>query len=306
MRMSRRSLLAGVGAASGLVALPDLMAPGVAEADPPGPGLPGVPGPALGPSATVTLTPGLTYSIQDPTDWSGQALSTRVINFAGAQPAPGLGGGSLVLPVRMPVGAALKEVTVPYVNPAATPMVFDVFRFDAGGTYTQLATRQLASGTGVQSATVTFSNEPKTDGSQSYMALVNFFDSAQFVQAARIGYVAPPKAFVANTIVPRVLDTRLTGGKLNPSEERVVATGVPGSAAAAVLNLTVTETENAGYVAVFAANMAWPGNSSINWSGPGQNVANGVVTAVDTNGGVKIRGAVSPTHVVIDLQGYFL
>jgi hypothetical protein len=206
----------------------------------------------------------------------------------------------------MPVGAALKEVNVPYVNPATTPMVLDVFRFNFAGSYTQVATRQLAPGASVQTATVTFSNEPKTDGSQTYMVLVNFFDSSQFVQAARIGYLAAPTAFVANIIVPRVLDTRVTGGKLNPSEERVLATGVPGSAAAAVLNLTITETENAGFVAVFAANVAWPGNSSINWSQTGQNTANAVVTAVDPTGQIKIRGAVSPTHVVVDVEGYFL
>jgi hypothetical protein len=72
--------------------------------------------------------------------WSGEGLTTRVINFAGAQPAPGLGAASLVIPVRLPVGAALKEVTVPYINPAATPMVLDVFRFAAGGTYIQFVT----------------------------------------------------------------------------------------------------------------------------------------------------------------------
>jgi hypothetical protein len=52
--------------------------------------------------------------------------------------------------------------------------------------------------------------------------------------------------------------------------------------------------------------VAWPGNSSINWSSPGQNVANGVVTEVDPTGAVKIRGGVNPTHVVIDVQGYLL
>jgi hypothetical protein len=186
-------------------------------------------------------------------------------------------------------------------------MRLDVLRFDVGGNYTPVATRQLVTGTGPQSATATLTNPPKTDGSQSYMALVQTFtDPSQNVQTVRVGYEAPPKAFVANTVVPRVLDTRVTGGKLNASEERIVPTGVPGVAAAAVLNLTITETENAGFLAVFAANVAWPGNSSINWSASGQNVANGVVTAVDPSGQVKIHGGVSPTHVVIDVQGFFL
>jgi hypothetical protein len=74
-----------------------------------------------------------------------------------------------------------------------------------------------------------------------------------------------------------------------------------------VLNLTVTETEGAGgFVAVFPANVAWPGNSSINWSGPDQNVANGVITAMDPSGRIKIRGGAASTQVVIDRIGWFI
>jgi hypothetical protein len=82
--------------------------------------------------------------------------------------------------------------------------------------------------------------------------------------------------------------------------------GVPGFASAAVINLTITETENAGFVAVFAANVSWPGNSSIDWSSTNQNLANSVITAVDSTGHIKIRGGVNPTNVVIDVQGYLL
>jgi hypothetical protein len=304
--MSRRALLAGAGAAGGLLAIPDLVTPRRASADPSGPGLPGVPRPVIGPLAGVTLTPGLTYSIQDATEYSAEAPATRLIDFNGAQPVP-VGGGELFMPVRMPVGATLKEINVPYLNPTATTFTLRIFRFDAGGTYTLLVTNPLAPGTGVQTAKVTFPSEPKTDGSQTYMFIVQSFTATnQWAQPARIGYGAPPTAFVANTIVPRVLDTRIVGGKLNPNEERIVPTGVPGFAAAAVINLTVTETENAGFVAVFAANVAWPGNSNINWSQSDQNLANGVVTAVDPSGQIKVRGGVNRTHVVIDVQGYLL
>jgi hypothetical protein len=105
----------------------------------------------------------------------------------------------------------------------------------------------------------------------------------------------------------RVLDTRVTGGKLNADEERVVTLdGVPGFARGAVINLTVTETEGAGFVAVFPANVGWPGTSSINWSAPDQNIANAVLTAVDDTSRIRIRGGVNRTQVVIDLVGYLL
>ena len=104
-----------------------------------------------------------------------------------------------------------------------------------------------------------------------------------------------------------MLDTRLTGGKLSPNEERIVTLdGVPSFAHGAVVNLTVTETEGAGYVAVFPAGSTWPGNSSVNWSGPDENVANAVLTGTDANGRVAIRGGVNRAQVVIDLVGYLL
>jgi hypothetical protein len=103
-----------------------------------------------------------------------------------------------------------------------------------------------------------------------------------------------------------VLDTRNGSTKLAPGEERVVALGVPGLASAAVINLTVTGTEVAGFVAVFPANVSYPGNSSINWSATNQNLANGVITATDPTGKIKIRGGVNSTDVVIDVQGYLL
>jgi hypothetical protein len=41
-------------------------------------------------------------------------------------------------------------------------------------------------------------------------------------------------------------------------------------------------------------------------AGARQNLANGVITATDPTGKVKIRGGVNPTDVVIDVQGFLL
>ena len=81
--------------------------------------------------------------------------------------------------------------------------------------------------------------------------------------------------------------------------------GIAG-ARTAVINLTITETVGSGFVAVFPANIEWPKNSSINWSASNQNIANGVITAVDGNGNIKIRGGSNPTHVVIDRIGFMI
>jgi hypothetical protein len=55
-----------------------------------------------------------------------------------------------------------------------------------------------------------------------------------------------------------------------------------------------------------AAGVAWPNNSSINWGASNQTIANGVITAVDGNGNIKIRGGGNPTHVIIDRIGFMV
>ena len=123
---------------------------------------------------------------------------------------------------------------------------------------------------------------------------VSFYCGAgQSVFGTTVGYLPPTQGFVPFTGTPRVLDTR-GGAKLAPGAEITVDLAMPG-ARSAVLNVTVTQTDLAGYIAVFPADIAWPGNSSVNWSAPNQNVANGVITKVDPTGRIKIRGGDAAT-----------
>lgn len=129
------------------------------------------------------------------------------------------------------------------------------------------------------------------------------------VFGATVGYEADSAVLGILPIDPptRPLDTRQPGplgGKLASSEERVVQLGLPDGAAGAIINLTITRTEsNFGFVSVYRAGIAWPGNSSINWSSPELTAANGVITAVDAQGRITIRGGEASTHVVIDVVG---
>ncbi len=123
------------------------------------------------------------------------------------------------------------------------------------------------------------------------------------IYGVTVGYLPPTQGFVpfagAN---PRVYDCRPVG-KLADAEERLIPLGLAG-ARGAVVNLTLTRTVGtSGYVAVFAGNIAWPGNSSQNWYEAGANVANCVVTAVDSQGRIKIRGGENLTDVIIDVIG---
>jgi hypothetical protein len=74
----------------------------------------------------------------------------------------------------------------------------------------------------------------------------------------------------------------------------------------AVINLTVANTGGPGFVAVFAGGIAYPGNSSINFTGANQVVANGVISATNSAGQITIRGGASPAHVIIDRIGFMV
>ena len=212
-------------------------------------------------------------------------------------------------PVIVPVGSVLKEITFAYFSTAGT-LNLGLWRKGLTTGWSLIAPNpptglNLANGAAIQ--TVTFTLDEKVDGTSTYMVLMNgITTTTQSVHGMLVGYLPPAQAFVPISPIDRVLDTRTTGGKLQANEERTIDLHVPAFARAAVINLTVTNTEIAGFVAVFPADVGYPGNSSINWSASNQNIANGVITATDPTGKVKIRGGVNPTDVVIDTQGFLL
>lgn len=129
---------------------------------------------------------------------------------------------------------------------------------------------------------------------------------ASVLHGAAIRYVPPASAttgsFVAGP-VSRVVDTRvgLGGPAIANGEERVV--GLPVSGSAAIFNLTVTDGEGPGFLAVYPAGTQWAGTSSINWQAAGATVAALVISATSTDKTVIVRGGVNKTHVIIDYVG---
>lgn len=87
---------------------------------------------------------------------------------------------------------------------------------------------------------------------------------------------------------------------------------IPSDIQAVSYNLTVTNTMGVGgYLAVFPADIFWPGNSSINWFGSGLDLSNGGIVAV---GDLSEPGQVSvymgevpntATYFILDITGYF-
>jgi hypothetical protein len=118
----------------------------------------------------------------------------------------------------------------------------------------------------------------------------------------------------------RVYDSRPGGtndGPLAAGSQRVVGlasgmsggapvSAVPPGAVAALLSLTLDGTTNAGFLAVFANGIPYPGNSNANWYTSGQILAVTTVTAVGADAkAIVLAGGVGSTQFVIDIIGYY-
>ncbi|MHB1526938.1 MAG: C39 family peptidase [Candidatus Dormibacteria bacterium] len=112
----------------------------------------------------------------------------------------------------------------------------------------------------------------------------------------------------------RVCDTRsgqpqnqCTGKTLGPKGTLSIQVaglgGVPSGAAAAVVNVTATNTTSAGYLTVYPSG-APPTASNLNWA-PGSTVANLVVASLNSSGGLTVYNAAGSTAVVVDVLGYY-
>lgn len=115
----------------------------------------------------------------------------------------------------------------------------------------------------------------------------------------------------------RLLDTRSAGetvdgvgqggGAAAPgSITEVQVTGradVPGDAAAAVLNVTVTEAGGPGFVTAFPCGTTPPTASNLNFA-QGSTVPNNVIAKVGAGGKVCLFAS-EATHLIVDVTGYF-
>jgi hypothetical protein len=111
----------------------------------------------------------------------------------------------------------------------------------------------------------------------------------------------------------RLVDTR-TSTPLASGVERLFTLtggtcGVPATARALALNVTVTGPTGQGFVTLFPGNFTLPASSNLNFSA-GQTRANNAVSALSTNGQGTVRAFASVTgpgtvHLIIDVAGYF-
>lgn len=252
------------------------------------------------------LLTGLVYTAVDAVAFGTPTPGRRVVHDDGGVSLLDV-PGDVVAPVALPSGATVVELAV---GARATTAGGSVMVVERGfSTYQVQPLDGMYLPVAGAPATTAKPTAILVRDDATYTVTANLTATDQAVRGVRLGYVQPNQAFQAVPGAPRVYDSRATA-KLAPGEERVIALGVPGTVTGVVLTLTVTETEgdgrSGGFVAAFRAGIAWPGSSSINWTGAGRDVANTTICAVDGGGRVVVRGGGQATHVVVDLVGVLL
>ncbi|MGA7992077.1 MAG: DUF1800 domain-containing protein [Thermoanaerobaculia bacterium] len=126
-----------------------------------------------------------------------------------------------------------------------------------------------------------------------------------------------PVASSFYTLPPcRIVDTRGANGAVGgpalaaggTRDFQVVGTcGVPVTARAVVLNVTVTGGSSSGLITIYPSGVTRPSASSINW-GTGQTRANNVSARLGSNGALSVFSS-HPSgivHLIMDVSGYFV
>ncbi|MBK8598926.1 MAG: hypothetical protein IPP07_09315 [Holophagales bacterium] len=133
---------------------------------------------------------------------------------------------------------------------------------------------------------------------------------------APLADTADPTVFIPYSPC-RLVDTRgatgaYGGPKLSGGSSRSfdlnshpTCTGIPYGVSAYSLNFTVTETDGAGFLLVYPTGSAAPTVSTVNYVA-GQTVANAAIVPADAAGSISVVAGVSGTHVIVDVNGYFL
>jgi hypothetical protein len=127
---------------------------------------------------------------------------------------------------------------------------------------------------------------------------------------AFIALAAPAGAQTAGTLTLieplRFLDSRVQEpDKYGPgANDNVVVPGLENHTGA-LLNITVTETEGAGFFRIARTAVIPPPTSNINWWASGQTLANLAVVYTAGDPGVNIlSGGLGRAHLILDLLGY--
>lgn len=144
--------------------------------------------------------------------------------------------------------------------------------------------------------------------------------SSHRLQPRATADLSGPNVFVPVTPC-RVVDTRWANGAFggpifNAGETRSYTvpssscSGIPGGSVSAVsLNITVTQTGAGGFLTAWPAGASQPGVGNLTWFAASQTLTNASVVPTSSSGAISVFVGMAngtQTHVIIDINGYFL
>jgi hypothetical protein len=128
------------------------------------------------------------------------------------------------------------------------------------------------------------------------------------------GYFTPISGAGYNTVAPdRILDTRNGTGaaKAQVASHSAIPVGIvgvdgiPSSATAVAVHITVTNAKGGGFVAAVPDGSTTPTTSSVNFA-TGQTASNTVIVPIAADGKIKLyNGATGAVDLIADVAGYF-
>jgi hypothetical protein len=172
----------------------------------------------------------------------------------------------------------------------------------------------FAPGVTTQPVSVTIHADALREGIETFRVDLSGPTGAPIAYGQAMGRIHDPGSFF--TLAPcRVFDTRRPPGPyggpaLVAGQSRVFALagecGIPASARAVSLNLTVTQPTAAGNLRLYPADQAVPPTSSLNYRAE-QTRANNAFVGLSSSGALAVRcsQAAGTAHAILDVTGYF-
>ena len=141
----------------------------------------------------------------------------------------------------------------------------------------------------------------------------NYFGDNTLGWTAQVSIISTSELQFVPVIPCRIVDTRNPTGAFGGPELAANATrtfnvpqsacGIPATAAAYSLNVTVVPVASLGYLTIWPAGEPQPNVSTLN--SDGRVKANATITPAGTNGGVSVYVS-NPTQFILDIDGYFV
>ena len=182
--------------------------------------------PTLGAAALDAVDPALTYLPIDALAFLPGAPEERLFSdLTGTQPQPP--SQRIAVSLALPVGSVIHQISTAYqVQPIVSITRRDMVTPNPPA---DVFLQTLAAGGGAKTQTLVLPTPITIEHGATY-SLQYFCSAGDSVYGATVAYTPPTQGFQAFVgSEPRILDTRTVGGKLEPSEERVIGLGFSGA-----------------------------------------------------------------------------